>query len=48
VRLLVSRARSRPRQPGVAEVALDVALRARPPDAMLERRAGIDLPPLPP
>ena len=40
VRLLVRQARRRPRQVSNAEVLLDVALRARHPDAFLRHASG--------
>ena len=42
VRLLVREARRRPRRVSNAEVLLDVALRARHPDAVLRHVSGTD------
>ena len=44
VRVLVNEVRARPWEPGALEVAVDVAFRARPPDAMLDVLAGTPLP----
>jgi hypothetical protein len=44
VRLTVHDRRERYRDPGTAQVALEVAFRARPPEALLDHAAGIRLP----
>ena len=40
VRALVCEIRRRPRRPSTAEVLVDVAFRARPPEAVLRHMAG--------
>jgi hypothetical protein len=44
VRMLVREVRRRPRTPSTADVLLDIAFRARPPDALLDHLAGLDPP----
>ena len=44
VRRLVREHRSRPRYPSTTDVLLDIAFRARPPDALLTHVAGTDAP----
>jgi hypothetical protein len=44
VRKLAREHRARPRPPSTAEVLLDVALRVRPPDAIVSHLAGTDPP----
>jgi hypothetical protein len=44
VRMLVHRTRRLRRQPTLAEVAVDVAFRARPPDAILDHVSGVGNP----
>jgi hypothetical protein len=44
VRKLTREHRARPRPPSTAEVLLDVALRVRPPDAVVTHLAGNDPP----
>jgi hypothetical protein len=44
VRKLVREHRARPWRPSTAEVLLDVALRVRPPDAIVSHLAGNDPP----
>jgi hypothetical protein len=44
VRKLVVEHRSRPRHPSTTDVLLDVAFRVRPPEAVIEHLAGLDLP----
>lgn len=44
VRMLVREHRARPWRPSTAEVVVDVAMRVRPHDALVEHFAGIQVP----
>jgi hypothetical protein len=44
VRLLVKEERRRRAVPGTAEVLVDIALRTRPPDALLDHLSGVGVP----
>jgi hypothetical protein len=46
IRVLVQEARRRRMEPDTVDVLLDVAWRARPPEAVLDHLAGTGLPPL--
>ena len=48
VRVRVHEARSRAREPTLAEVAVDVTFRRRPPDALLDHVSGVGVPRLRP
>jgi hypothetical protein len=48
VRELLHRLRSLRRQPSTGQVLLEIAFRARPPEAFLDQISGIGVPRLPP